>query len=806
MANIFKLTKDYVNPPKRNSYDLSYQNDFTAKFGTLYPIFIKEVNPGDSFSIQTNLGIRAEPMVFPVQSKIRADVHYFYVRNRTLWEGWMDFIGKVDDTIEHPYIEQPSSFFKSKTLADYLGVPTSIVGGFNVNLAFPSNPYAWNGKRYYPSRSVTSVSFNEVTPSILSDISISTKPPSRVFNDINNEGAYVSMIPTTFYFENGSSLPPFPYYVYQGNTLNTSATLDGYSFLSPILSVSDYIDFFKSDDCLMAIHNPINNIGNTSFTYDRLKITIFYSTSNNAYVSTFIPITSNHFSSAISFENSFTTINFGYTNGQDAILTFLREIEILGGKEVFLMFTLPASYSTTTTAGQVSFSFDGNAAYDSDDYFSFGNLFEFVGLIRDLSYDSSELASKTLPWVNNNQRVRPIKLSALPFRAYEAIYNSYYRNYMNNPFILNGKPQYNRYVTNLGDGADTTPYKLFNRNWELDFLTSAQHSPQQGEAPLVGITINPNSTATMKFKSTELESAGIANGEVTATVEIDENTNVLGISYYDEQLPQSNLKRLMEAINFGISINDLRQTTALQRWLEKNILKGYRYIDQIKAHFAVDVSYRDLLMPEFIGGHSQAINTLTISQTTPTGDSPLGSYGGQAISKSSSENTVTKYCDEAGFIIGIMSIVPTPVYSQVPQQFFYKTNVLDYYFPEFGSIGMQPIFNKDITPLQTDENKLDDVFGYQRPWWHLISSIDEVHGEFRTNRQGYLIQRLFEETPVLNGDFLTINNDSINNVFYVDDEQSDQFLCQAYFKVTKKTAIPLFGMPCMDNRDVVYSH
>lgn len=230
----------------------------------------------------------------------------------------------------------------------------------------------------------------------------------------------------------------------------------------------------------------------------------------------------------------------------------------------------------------------------------------------------------------------------------------------------------------------------------------------------------------------------------------------------------------------------------------KNIRRGYRYIDQIKSHFGVNLSYKDLLMPEFIGGCSEIIQTNTISQTTPTSDSPLGSYGGQATVVGQSRNNVSHYCDEAGFIIGIMSIVPTPVYSQVPNQFFYKENVLDYYFPEFGKIGMQPIYNRDVTPLQTPESELEKVFGYQRPWWHLISSIDEVHGEFRTSRQGYLIQRVFQDTPILNGDFLTIDNCSINNVFYVDDSVSDQFLGQLHFKVTKKTAIPLHGIPSIN--------
>ena len=56
---------------------------------------------------------------------------------------------------------------------------------------------------------------------------------------------------------------------------------------------------------------------------------------------------------------------------------------------------------------------------------------------------------------------KAIKVSAYPFRAYEAVYNAYIRNTRNNPFVLNGKKTYNRFITNDEGGADsTTPKSL----------------------------------------------------------------------------------------------------------------------------------------------------------------------------------------------------------------------------------------------------------------------------------------------------------------------------------------------------------
>ena len=77
---------------------------------------------------------------------------------------------------------------------------------------------------------------------------------------------------------------------------------------------------------------------------------------------------------------------------------------------------------------------------------------------------------------------------AYRFRAYESVYNAYYRDIRNNPFVVNGRPVYNKWLPNMKGGADTVLYELHQCNWERDFLTTAVPNPQQGaNAPLVGL-------------------------------------------------------------------------------------------------------------------------------------------------------------------------------------------------------------------------------------------------------------------------------------------------------------------------------
>ena len=90
--NPFKQNKDFEQKPNRNAFDLSHSNHFTGNFGTLIPVLCEPVIPGDHFNIQSALALRAMPLPFPVQTKCKAYVHFFYQRNKNLWKNWQDFI------------------------------------------------------------------------------------------------------------------------------------------------------------------------------------------------------------------------------------------------------------------------------------------------------------------------------------------------------------------------------------------------------------------------------------------------------------------------------------------------------------------------------------------------------------------------------------------------------------------------------------------------------------------------------------------------------------------------------------------
>lgn len=127
MSNPFKQNKNYEGKPKRNTFDLSFRNHFTANFGQLLPVFCKPVIPGDHFRIKANFGLRFMPTAFPLMNKIRAHVHFFYVRNRNLWKDFPDYIYNNKENLDPPYMpnDKTKPIYSTGSLSDYLGVPTT---------------------------------------------------------------------------------------------------------------------------------------------------------------------------------------------------------------------------------------------------------------------------------------------------------------------------------------------------------------------------------------------------------------------------------------------------------------------------------------------------------------------------------------------------------------------------------------------------------------------------------------------------------------------------------------------------------
>lgn len=767
MAKIFAAQAELNNHPSRNNFDLSHKIHMSGKMGLLYPVYCKPVVPGDSFRIDSGCAFNFMPMPYPTQTRMRFIMHFFYVRNKNLWKNWENWLeglpaNSTGETPVPPYIDQPVGFYKTGTLADFLGIPTT-VKSLSPSVALqPASPMELSTEeskyRLY--------GFASNAEEGLPEGEAAGQYPA--LSGLVREGVWDVHSRYLLHTQVTRSVEPCASATASLAGESDNWGVQGRSALTRVYQVPMTSPKTLDDGSVpIVLSNPVYvNAG------DAQKVTVCLwcrmnddDTGHHLVYKFSVPVTPGSFVNEVTLPSG-----------------FIERIKEL--RDDYPQCSLKMSVSGFYGGATVSWLNCSNGPVA-------GRWpVDFVD-----SQELDEVEGANPYYSSTNTDTDTVRVSALPFRAYESIYNAFYRNTNGNqPFMIDGRIQYNKYNTTTEDGADTTDYKLFHRNWELDAYTSCLPSPQQGAAPVVGISA--------------LGEVTIVDPEtgVTTTARATDTPNGMQIS--DVNLgDQTHQQYLINLATSGITINDFRNVNALQRFLETNIRKGYRYMDFIEGHFGVKIKGAILDMPEFIGGFNQSVDVNMISNMTAgekNGLETLGDYGGQASAFGGSKHSISHFCDDYGFIVGILCLVPEPTYSQILPKHFNVKQPLDYYFPEFSQIGLQPLTYEELCPVQShlehqsDPNKkLTDVFGYQRPNHDLVWHPDTLHGEFRKTFSRYIINRMYTQRPELGNEFLTIKPEETNTIFNYTAPDEDVFLGQIAFNVQAKRPIPRIVIPSL---------
>jgi len=115
----------------RSVFNRSHSHKTTIDGAYLYPIYVDEALPGDTFNLSLASLIRFTTLTVPVMDNVTADFFFFAVPNRLVWEHWQDFMGEHDamgyqDT-EYlvPVVTTPGGGHLAETLYDYMGIPVA---------------------------------------------------------------------------------------------------------------------------------------------------------------------------------------------------------------------------------------------------------------------------------------------------------------------------------------------------------------------------------------------------------------------------------------------------------------------------------------------------------------------------------------------------------------------------------------------------------------------------------------------------------------------------------------------------------
>lgn len=372
------------------------------------------------------------------------------------------------------------------------------------------------------------------------------------------------------------------------------------------------------------------------------------------------------------------------------------------------------------------------------------------------------------------------RISALPFAAYKKIWNEYYRDQnLQNPqpdTLLNGD--------NTSQGQSL--WSIQKRCWEHDYFTAALPFAQKGDAvsiPLGEVTLDPNWDAGPTYPHFE-DTTGVANsGDVVQNNLGNPEIRVSGVlpHAYD---PNGSLE--VEPT----TINDLRRAFRLQEWLERNARGGTRYIENILAHFGVRSSDARLQRPEYITGTKSPVVISEVLNTTGTTDLPQGNMAGHAVSVTNGK--YGKYrCEEHGYIIGVMSVMPKTAYQQGIPKHFLKTDPFEYYWPSFANIGEQEVLNKEVYAFQGATG--EDTFGYVPRYAEYKFEQNRVAGDFRDTLDFWHAGRVFASPPALNQNFVAA--DPTSRIFAVTAPTEDKLYAHVLNKISARRMMPKFGTP-----------
>nr|QJB20651.1 MAG: major capsid protein [Microvirus sp.] len=349
-----------------------------------------------------------------------------------------------------------------------------------------------------------------------------------------------------------------------------------------------------------------------------------------------------------------------------------------------------------------------------------GSLYDYMG-VPPATYSSS------------------LKISSLPFRAYNLIYNEYYRD----QDLVSEVP-----ISKASGNESSSTYVLRKASWPKDYFTTCRPWEQKGDEVVIPV----GGTAPVRGIGSTV--AAFSSGSPVTVRETDKSitssyTKAINTNFYLEEdtsnLGYPNVRAYLSEAT-GIPINDLRLALALQRDMESKLQYGSRYSEVLAHEFGIRNQDARLQKPEYLGGGKSVIQ---FSEVLSTDGSNTGDMYGHGISAMRT-NSFRRFIPEHGIVMSLMSVIPEPLYTVGLNRSFSRETKEDYFDKTLQFIGEQEVYNKEIQASHTDR---EGIFGYQKRYDEYRYIPSSIAGDMRTTLNTWHYGREFTGDVALNQTF-----------------------------------------------------
>lgn len=390
-------------------------------------------------------------------------------------------------------------------------------------------------------------------------------------------------------------------------------------------------------------------------------------------------------------------------------------------------------------------------------------------------------------WPTNVPSGLSLDVNALPFLAYQKIYDDWYRDTLvQQPFFVDGI----EYGSTSGNFAYAAGMPYFRMSPTLSSTSSYQtNGSVKGFNGVDLRSIRQRCFAKDYLTTMTTQPQSGADSELSFDVSVD-TTSGDGTGSFN--------------------IRSLRTANALQTWLEKNNIAGTRYYDQILAHFGVmppDVNVNRAVLlgactsPVVVNSLSQT-NQPTNGQTKNPYANSTGAQFGRGLSFGKDSLVENFEVKEHGFIFILFSLVPHVYYSTGVRRYLGRTGSGTYAFPEFAGIGDQEVYASETFPQTAISTgvlwDMNNISGYNQRYSEYKYHDDEVHGLLSDGNslQSFVLQRGFGSPALPSTSLLEIPTNYMDGVMVTTSAVSGfNAIVDCYFDSKMLRVLPEYSLP-----------